>query len=74
MHGQAAGGLEHHPPADLDGVVGEPFVEPAEQCDVDCGADAAAPFAVDQHREQIPVPAVDGVVLLLQLRRLLGVG
>ena len=30
VHRQPAGRLEHHPPADRDGVVGEPFVEPAE--------------------------------------------
>ena len=52
---QAAGRLEHHPPADLDGVVGEPLVEPAQQRDVDRGADAALPLAVDQHREQVTV-------------------
>ena len=63
---QAAGGLEYHPPADLDRMVGEPLVVATEQRNVDGGADPVLPFVVDQQGEQVPVLGVDGVVLILQ--------
>src|SRR6478736_6035481 len=64
--GQSAGCLEHHPPADLDGVVGEAFVEAAQQCDVDRGTYTVLPFVVDQQREEVAVLGVDGIVLIAQ--------
>jgi len=57
-----AGRLEDDPSCHLDGMVGEAFVEPAQQRHVDGGRDAVLPFPVHQHREQVAVQVVHGVV------------
>ena len=58
-----AGHLEDDPAGDLDGVVGEALVEPAEQRHVDGRGHAVLPLPVHQHGEQVPVQVVHRVVL-----------
>ena len=45
---KSAGGLEDDLPSDFDGVVGETFVEPAQQGHIDRSGHAVSPFAVHQ--------------------------
>ena len=47
--GELAGDLEDDAAGDLDGVVGEPLVEAAQQRHVDGGGDAVLPLPVHQH-------------------------
>ena len=60
--GELAGDLEDDPAGHLDGVVGEPLVEAAEQGHVDGRGDAVLPFPVHQHGEQVAVQVVHRVV------------
>ena len=62
--GELAGDLEDDPAGDLDRVVGEPLVEPAQQRHVDRGGDAVLPFPVHQHGEQVAMQVVHRVVFL----------
>ena len=62
--GQSASCLEHHPLADLDGVVGEAFIEAAQQRDVDRGSDAILPYVVDQQGEEVAMLGVDGIIFV----------
>src|SRR5258707_10173508 len=65
VYGEFAGGLEDAPSGHLDGVVGEAFVEPAQQCYVDRGCHSVLPFMVHQYGEQAAVQVVHRVVLLV---------
>src|SRR3954462_1093336 len=71
--GEPAGGLEDDAAGDLDGVVGEPLVEAAQQCHVDGGGDAVLPFLVHQHAEEMTVQIVHRIVFLTDAGRLLRV-
>ena len=51
FYGAFAGGLEDDPSGHFDGVVGEAFVEPAQQCYVDRGCHSVLPFMVHQDGE-----------------------
>ena len=70
---EPAGGLEDDAASHLDGVVGEPLVEPAQQRHVDGGGDAVLPFLVHQHGEEVTVQIVHRIVFLADARRLLRV-
>src|SRR5690349_15622954 len=63
------GGLEDDPAPDLDGVVGESFVVPAQQSHVDGRCHSVMPFPIHQHGEQMPVQVVHVVVVIGELRR-----
>lgn len=49
------GRVEDDAATDLNGMVGEALVEPAQQCDVDGGGNARAPLPVHQDREGVAV-------------------
>jgi hypothetical protein len=53
--GYRAGCLEDDAPADLDGVVGEAFVEPSQKSDIDGGLHAVRPFLFFEQSEQVLV-------------------
>ena len=53
---------EDDAPGDLDGMVGEPLVEPSEQRDVDGGGHTVPPVPVHQHGEQVAVQVVHRIV------------
>ena len=59
-----AGGLEDDPATDFYCVVGEPLEVAAQQRHVDCGCHAVLPFTVHEHRKQVPVQLVHGVVFV----------
>lgn len=64
------GRLEDDSAGDLDGVVGEPLVEPAQQRHVDGGRHTILSPAVHQDGEQMPVQIVHRVVFLADAGRL----
>ena len=59
--------------ADLDGVVGEAFVEASQQRDVDRRTDPVLPYVVDQQREEVAMLGVDGIIRIAQACGLVGI-
>jgi hypothetical protein len=65
--GYLAGRLEDNATPNLDGVVGEAFVEPSQKSDIDGGLHAVRPFLFFEQSEQVLVKFVDNCIVTADL-------
>ena len=71
--GYPSGDLEDDAATDLDRMVGESLIEPAQQRDIDSRCDGVLPLPVHQHTEQMTVQIVHRIIFAINLCGLLGI-
>jgi hypothetical protein len=65
---ELSGCLKNDAAPDLNGMVGETFVEPTQQGDIESGGDPMRPFLIHEYFEQLSVEVVHRIVVATNLR------